>query len=125
MAQPIIMPKLGQMTEESTLVRWLKTEGDKVTKGEPLLEIETDKAVMEVESFYDGVLLKILVHEGETVPVMQTLAYVGAEGEEVDSAVTSQAVAPSPAPAADTLDAEEAPTAAGQSPQSAAEPQSG
>ena len=84
MAQPIIMPKLGQMTEESTVVRWLKKEGEAVAKGEPLLEIETDKATMEVESFYDGVLLKILVQEGETVPVMQTLAFVGEPGETVD-----------------------------------------
>jgi pyruvate dehydrogenase E2 component (dihydrolipoamide acetyltransferase) len=90
MAQPIVMPKLGQMTEESTVVRWLKQEGEAVAKGEPLLEIETDKAVMEVESFYDGVLLKILIQEGETVPVMQTLAFVGAPGETVDEDLVSR-----------------------------------
>ncbi len=97
MAQPIIMPKLGQMTEESTVVRWLKKEGEAVAKGEPLLEIETDKAAMEVESFYDGTLLKILVQEGETVPVMQTLGYVGEPGESVpaDLAAVPQAVAAS------------------------------
>ncbi len=95
MAQPIIMPKLGQMTEESTVVRWLKKEGEAVIKGEPLLEIETDKAAMEVESFYDGTLLKILVQEGETVPVMQTLGYVGEPGETVpvEAAITSTAAA--------------------------------
>ncbi|MFB3904119.1 MAG: dihydrolipoamide acetyltransferase family protein [Acidobacteriota bacterium] len=81
MPQPIIMPKLGQMTEESRVVRWLKQEGQAVAKGEALLEIETDKASMEVESFYDGVLLKILVPEGETVPVMQTIGYIGEPGE--------------------------------------------
>jgi pyruvate dehydrogenase E2 component (dihydrolipoamide acetyltransferase) len=81
MANPIIMPKLGQMTEESTVVRWLKQEGESVSKGDILLEIETDKATMEVESFYDGVLLKILITEGETVPVMATLGFVGAPGE--------------------------------------------
>ncbi len=96
MAQPIIMPKLGQMTEESRVVRWLKKEGEAVTKGEPLLEIETDKAAMEVESFYDGVLLKILVPEGETVPVMQTLGFVGEPGEEIptEAAVVSTLLAP-------------------------------
>ncbi|RPJ59644.1 MAG: 2-oxo acid dehydrogenase subunit E2 [Acidobacteria bacterium] len=83
MADPIIMPKLGQMTEESKVVRWLKREGETVAKGDMLLEIETDKAVMEVESFYDGTLLKILVQEGETVPVMATLAFVGKPGEAV------------------------------------------
>jgi pyruvate dehydrogenase E2 component (dihydrolipoamide acetyltransferase) len=83
MAQPIVMPKLGQMTEESRVVRWLKQEGEVVAKGEPLLEIETDKAAMEVESFYDGVLLKILVPEGETVPVMQTIGFIGEPGENV------------------------------------------
>ena len=97
MAQPILMPKLGQMTEESRVVRWLKQEGEAVAKGEPLLEIETDKAAMEVESFYDGVLLKVLVPEGETVPVMQTLGYVGEPGESVpaDLAAAPQAVAAS------------------------------
>ncbi|RPJ86305.1 MAG: 2-oxo acid dehydrogenase subunit E2 [Acidobacteria bacterium] len=83
MADPIIMPKLGQMTEESKVVRWLKREGETVAKGDMLLEIETDKAVMEIESFYDGTLLKILVQEGETVPVMATLAFVGKPGEKV------------------------------------------
>jgi len=81
MPNPIIMPKLGQMTEDSTVVRWLKKEGDPVAKGDSLLEIETDKATMEVESFYDGTLLRIVVPEGETVPVMTTLAYVGGPGE--------------------------------------------
>lgn len=87
MADPIIMPKLGQMTEESKIVRWLKREGETVAKGDILLEIETDKAVMEVESFYDGTLLKILVEEGETVPVMATLAFVGKPGEAVEEPV--------------------------------------
>lgn len=87
MADPIIMPKLGQMTEESKIVRWFKREGETVAKGDILLEIETDKAVMEVESFYDGTLLKILVGEGETVPVMATLALVGKPGEAVEAPV--------------------------------------
>jgi len=68
MAEPIIMPKPGQTMEEATLVKWHKQEGDVVKKGDVLFEIETDKAVLEVESFQEGSLLKILVKEGETVP---------------------------------------------------------
>ncbi|HXK62655.1 MAG TPA: dihydrolipoamide acetyltransferase family protein, partial [Acidobacteriota bacterium] len=83
MVHPIIMPKLGQMTEESTIVRWLKREGDPVGKGDILFEIETDKAVMEVESFFDGTLLKIVVPENQTVPVMTTVAFVGNPGEPI------------------------------------------
>ena len=68
MATPIIMPKFGQMTEESAIVEWLKKEGDKVAKGDMLFTVETDKSVMEVESFEDGTLLKIVVHAGDQRP---------------------------------------------------------
>ena len=60
MATEIILPKLGQTMEFATVVRWLVSEGDQVTKGQALLEIETDKAVLEVESFVEGTLLKII-----------------------------------------------------------------
>lgn len=83
MAKRITMPKLGQTVEESTIIQWLKKEGDEVQKGDILLEIETDKANMEVESFVEGTLLKILRHEGESVPVMEVIAYVGEPGESV------------------------------------------
>jgi pyruvate dehydrogenase E2 component (dihydrolipoamide acetyltransferase) len=83
MAQAVVMPKLGQTVEEAVLVKWHKKEGDSVKKGEVLFEIETDKAVLEAESFYEGTLLKILVGEGETVPVSSTVAYVGKAGEAV------------------------------------------
>ncbi len=83
MAHPILMPKPGQMTEECTLVAWLKREGDPVRKGDVLFEIETDKTNMDVESFDDGVLLKRYVGEGETVPVNSLCAYVGEDGEVV------------------------------------------
>ena len=69
MPHTIIMPKLGQTVEESTIVKWHKQVGDPVAKGDVLFEIETDKAVLEVESFFDGTLLAIVVKEGETVPV--------------------------------------------------------
>jgi pyruvate dehydrogenase E2 component (dihydrolipoamide acetyltransferase) len=81
MAHPILMPKPGQMTEECVLTAWHKAEGDAVAKGDVLFEIETDKSIMDVESFEEGILLKRLVEEGETVPVNAVCAYVGAPGE--------------------------------------------
>ena len=81
MAQIVIMPKLGQTVEESTLLKWHKKVGDSVKKGEILFEIETDKAVLEIESFFDGVLLKIIVKDGETVPVTVPVAIIGQPGE--------------------------------------------
>ena len=86
MVRPILMPRPGQMTEECTLLTWHKAEGDPVVRGDVLFEIETDKAVMEVEAFDDGVLLRRLAEEGETVPVNSVVAYVGQPGEEVPEA---------------------------------------
>ncbi|MBZ5513285.1 MAG: 2-oxo acid dehydrogenase subunit E2 [Acidobacteriia bacterium] len=83
MVRPVAMPKLGQSEEEATIVRWFKKEGERVTKGEILFEIETDKALLEVESFQEGTLLKILVPEGETVPVQSTIGYIGEPGEPI------------------------------------------
>jgi pyruvate dehydrogenase E2 component (dihydrolipoamide acetyltransferase) len=100
MVRPILMPRPGQMTEECTLLTWNKAEGDAVAKGDVLFEIETDKAVMEVEAFDAGVLLRRLVEEGETVPVNTVVAYVGQPGEEIPEspqAPSPQAV-PTPPP---------------------------
>src|SRR5471030_496724 len=98
MATPIIMPKFGQMTEESAIVEWLKKEGDKVSKGDILFTIETDKSVMEVESFEEGTLLRIVVPQGVNVPVQSVVGYLGQPGETVPKA---GAPAPgSPAPSA-------------------------
>ena len=83
MAHTVIMPKLGQTVEESTVLKWHKRSGDPVKKGEILFEIETDKAVLEVESFVDGTLLKIIVQEGETVPVTTPVAFIGQPGEPI------------------------------------------
>ncbi len=83
MAQAVIFPKLGQTMEEGAIVKWLKREGDAVAKGDILFEIETDKANLEVESFFEGTLLKILVPPGVTVPVNTVVGYVGAAGEAV------------------------------------------
>ncbi len=81
MAQILVMPKYGQTVEESTIVKWRVKEGDAVRKGDILFEIETDKATMEVESFFEGTLLKILVTEGQTVPVTAPVAFIGKPGE--------------------------------------------
>ncbi|MDO9541951.1 MAG: E3 binding domain-containing protein, partial [Kiritimatiellia bacterium] len=83
MAHTVIMPKLGQTVEESTILKWHKQAGDLVRKGEVLFEIETDKAVLDVESFVDGTLLKIIVKEGEAVPVMTPVAFIGQPGEPI------------------------------------------
>jgi pyruvate dehydrogenase E2 component (dihydrolipoamide acetyltransferase) len=81
-ATEVILPRLGQGMESGTIVRWLKSEGEPVQKGEPLFELDTDKVTQEVEAEAAGVLLKIAVSEGE-VPVGQTVAFIGAEGEPV------------------------------------------
>lgn len=83
MAYNVVMPKAGMAMETGKIVKWLKAEGDKVETGEPLLEIETDKVNMEVEAMNSGTLLKILAHEGETIPVVQTIGYIGQPGETV------------------------------------------
>jgi pyruvate dehydrogenase E2 component (dihydrolipoamide acetyltransferase) len=81
-ATEVILPRLGQGMESGTIVRWLKSEGEPVQKGEPLFELDTDKVTQEVEAEAAGVLLKIAVAEGE-VPVGQTVAFIGAAGEDV------------------------------------------
>jgi len=85
MAETISMPKLGFDMAEGTLVRWVKNEGEAISKGDVLAEIETDKATVEVESSATGVVLKHLVGQGDVVPVSTPIAVVGAEGEEVSS----------------------------------------
>ena len=89
MASEVILPRLGQGMEVGTIVRWLKSEGDKVEKGEPLFELDTDKVTQEVEAEASGVLLKIVVPEGE-VPVGTAIAYVGETGEEVPQGTGTQ-----------------------------------
>jgi pyruvate dehydrogenase E2 component (dihydrolipoamide acetyltransferase) len=83
MAQRIDMPSLGQTTDELVIVEWLKTEGDTVALGEPLLSVQTDKAQVEVESVAAGTLLRILRDVGETVRGGSPVAYIGAPGEAV------------------------------------------
>src|SRR6266542_586915 len=82
MATEIKLPRLGQGMESGTIVKWLKSEGEAVEKGEPLYELDTDKVTQEVEADASGVLLKIAVAEGE-VEVGKTIAVIGEQGEEV------------------------------------------
>ena len=81
MAISVVMPALEMAQETGKLIAWLKKEGDRVTKGEPLLEIETDKAVMEVEAAADGILTGIRAEEGAVIPVGQTIAWLVRPGE--------------------------------------------
>jgi pyruvate dehydrogenase E2 component (dihydrolipoamide acetyltransferase) len=105
MATEVKLPRLGQGMESGTIVRWLKTEGDAVSKGEPLYELDTDKVTQEVEAESDGVLLKIVVADGE-VDVGTTVGIIGAQDEDV-SAVLADAQGGNGGPAA----APEAPAA--------------
>ena len=77
MTTELTMPQMGYDMQEGVIVRWLKAEGDTVRAGEPIAEIETDKAVVEFEAYTDGILQKILVSEGYTVPVGQAIAIIG------------------------------------------------
>lgn len=85
MAEIIEMPKLSDTMTTGTLVKWLKQEGDSVSSGEMLAEVETDKATMELESFEDGVVLKHFVSEGEQVEVGAPVCAIGEKGEKVEA----------------------------------------
>src|SRR5919201_1467770 len=85
MATEVKLPRLGQGMESGTIVKWLKSEGDQVEKGEALYELDTDKVTQEVEADASGVLLKIAIAEGE-VEVGKTIAVIGEEGEQVETA---------------------------------------
>jgi len=91
MAEIITMPRLSDTMEEGTVATWLKKVGDKVEEGDILAEIETDKATMEFESFYEGTLLHIGIAEGETAEVDKLLAIIGDEGEDISGLLNGQA----------------------------------
>ena len=91
MAFSVVMPALEMAQETGKVLAWRKKEGDHVSKGEALLEIETDKAVVEVEAGADGVLAGIRAAEGAEVPVGQTIAWIVAPGEEIPAEVASTA----------------------------------
>ena len=84
MAIPILMPKQGRSVESCLIIKWNKKVGDKVKAEEPICEVETDKAVFEVEAPEAGTILKIFYKEGDDVPVLNTIAIIGQPGEEID-----------------------------------------
>jgi len=86
MPTEVVLPRLGLTQDEGTVVRWLKPEGSRVAKGEPLFELMTDKATLEIEAPASGVLLKILVAEGGTVAVATPIALIGEPGEAIAAA---------------------------------------
>ena len=102
MATELTMPQMGYDMQEGTVVRWLKAEGSNVELGEPVAEIETDKAVVEFESYASGVLQKILVSEGSTVPVGEAIAVVG----EMDAVLVEEPEPDVPEPVAQEVEEE-------------------
>jgi pyruvate dehydrogenase E2 component (dihydrolipoamide acetyltransferase) len=100
MANIIEMPKLSDTMTVGTLIKWLKKEGDAVKSGDMLAEVETDKATMELESFFDGTLLAIYVKAGSQVPLGAALCAIGKPGEKVDAPAAEAATAPAATPAA-------------------------
>jgi pyruvate dehydrogenase E2 component (dihydrolipoamide acetyltransferase) len=87
----IIMPRLGFTMTTGIIVKWRKKEGDRVEKGDILLEVESDKVTVEVESIYTGILRKIIGKEGEEIPVQEVVGYIGEKDEEIPETVTKKA----------------------------------
>lgn len=117
MATHVIMPALGVAQQTGILIKWLKAEGQSVTKGEPLMEIETDKATVEIEAPGSGVLTEVIAKAGDEVPVGQRIAFILAPGESLPTEVARRArptsgareTAPkSPANTSSTVDSAEA-----------------
>ncbi|HZI14119.1 MAG TPA: biotin/lipoyl-containing protein, partial [Myxococcus sp.] len=97
MATPIQMPSLSPTMKEGKIIKWLKKVGDKVSSGEAVAEVETDKSNLEIEAFDDGYLLQIVVGENQMAAVGAPIAFLGAKGEKVDAGGGKPA-APAPAP---------------------------
>ncbi|QDE89606.1 pyruvate dehydrogenase complex dihydrolipoamide acetyltransferase [Myxococcus xanthus] len=115
MAIPIQMPSLSPTMTEGKIVKWLKKQGDKVSSGDAVAEVETDKSNLEIEAYDDGYLLQVLVGEGEMAKVGAPIAYIGAKGEKVGA---GKPAAPAAAPPAQTPQ----PAPAAPAPQAAAKP---
>src|SRR3972149_12175124 len=88
MPMNVVMPQGGQDIETGTIVRWWKSEGEPVLKGETICEIETEKAVFEVSAPMEGILLRIVVKDGESAPILSVIGVVGDANEKVET-VTS------------------------------------
>jgi len=112
MAEIITMPRLSDTMTEGVVAQWLKKVGDKISEGDILAEIETDKATMEFESFNEGTLLYIGLKDGESAPVDSLLAIIGEEGEDIDAILKEfKAGAPSETKSPETTKTSEAPKA--------------
>ncbi|HSK87081.1 MAG TPA: dihydrolipoamide acetyltransferase family protein [Anaerolineales bacterium] len=96
MAKEVVMPALGMAQETGTLIQWLKAAGDQVTKGEPLMEVETDKATVEIEAPASGILVSVTAQAGDVIPVGQRIALILAPSE-AESSLPAQPL-PAPAP---------------------------
>ncbi len=120
MATSIVMPQMGYDMHEGKVVRWLKKEGEEVTRGEVIAEIETDKATVEYEAYTGGVMAKIVAEEGVAIPVGGLIAVMTAPGEAIPEDILTDAAiasaADSPAPAAAAVEAPEAPIPAAAAP---------
>ncbi|MDR1519353.1 MAG: 2-oxo acid dehydrogenase subunit E2 [Planctomycetota bacterium] len=110
MATKVIMPKQGLQMTEGTITHWLLPEGGAVTRGEPLFEMETDKTTMAIDAAADGVLLKIVRGEGETVPIAELIAVIGAPGEDISALLDQAARLEGKKPAPAVADAEPTPS---------------
>ena len=97
MAKDVIMPALGMAQETGVLLQWLKAEGEQVSQGEPLMEIETDKATMEVEAPASGILADVWARPGDEIPVGQTIALILAPDETVPDPISQTSAASSAA----------------------------
>src|SRR5512138_3675036 len=91
MAKPIKMPKLSDQMTEGKIAEWLKHEGDEIQAGDVVAQVETEKATLDVEAFESGVLIGVAVKAGETAPVGQPIAWLGARGEQVPEAPAAAA----------------------------------
>src|SRR5512144_2534799 len=91
MAKPIKMPKLSDQMTEGKIAEWLKHEGDEVQAGDVVAQVETEKATLDVEAFESGVLIGVLVKAGESAPVGEPIAWLGARGEKVPEAPAARA----------------------------------
>jgi pyruvate dehydrogenase E2 component (dihydrolipoamide acetyltransferase) len=122
MATKVVMEALSPTMEEGRLVEWKKAEGDAVATGDVLAEVETDKAVMELVARADGVLLKRVAAEGDTIPVAEVVGWIGEKGEEVPGGGGGAPATPPAAPEAKAAPASPAPATAAPAPAPAAAP---
>src|SRR5687767_9906313 len=109
MPEEIVMPRLSDTMTEGTIARWLKKEGDPVKTGESLMEVETDKATLELQSYHDGTLVKILMGDGSMAPIGTPVGILAKAGESVNAADYAAPAESQPAPAAPPPPAQAAP----------------